>query len=867
MTRTAMSATKIRRRWAFGSALALSLALAAPALAQQSLGGPKSFDIPRQTLSAAIADFSRQSDIIIAAPTELTAGRMSQAVKGDMSPIKALNQILAGTGIAAAVDDKGIVTLRRIGPGELEAGRGPAEQPNPEGGEQEIVVTGSRVKGAPPSSPVIVLTQQQIRRSGHNNVGEVIRSIPQNFNGGQNPGVAPRTRSGGDLTGGSTMNLRGLGPDATLTLLNGKRLAYDGQNQGVDVSVIPLEAVDRIEVVADGASAIYGSDAVAGVANIILKKEYDGIGVRARGGFATEGGGNQQQYSVTGGSTWSDGGIILTYDYEESRPIYARQREYLSYLADPYVILPASRRHNVLLSTHHALAPGLRLSIDALYGNRWSDRYVQVAQGTGQDRAIIDAESYTLSPEVQINVRNGWNVSATGVYSRNNSKTASIYKEGSVATETKSGYYNWSASGEVGAQGPAFTLPGGDTRLAIGAGYRYNNFKYSVPTTGFRIDGDLGSYYAYGEIFLPLLSPSQNLAYAHRLSISGALRHEKYADLGGVTTPKFGIIYAPTGGLELKGTWGKSFKAPTLREINAPMTAYIFPTETYGVAAGPAAEHIVAVSGARSGLKPERATSWTISMVVEPESLPGLRSEFSYFAVDYKDRVIIGYDSSRSFSFLVQSGSDAIILAPPANLVNDFLDRSSVVTNLSGKPFSPDQVYAIVDNRLTNVARQKIEGIDLATEYAFDLAASELSISGNMSWLRSKQQNMAGSEFDDLAGIVDFPAHFRGRAGVIWSSKHLTLSGFANYVGSLKNRRVNPAARVRPMTTFDMTALLRIESTNAFLRDVDLSISVHNLTNKDPSYVHPISGHHINYDSTNHSAVGRFISASIFKKF
>src|SRR3546814_1212331 len=85
-----------------------------------------------------------------------------------------------------------------------------------------------------------------------------------------------------NLASTSTLNLRGLGPDATLTLINGHRIAYDGAFQGVDISAIPLAALDRLEIVADGASALYGSDAVGGVANIILRRDFDGIWSSAR---------------------------------------------------------------------------------------------------------------------------------------------------------------------------------------------------------------------------------------------------------------------------------------------------------------------------------------------------------------------------------------------------------------------------------------------------------------------------------------------------------------------------------------------------------------------------------------------------------
>src|SRR3546814_15866788 len=93
-----------------------------------------------------------------------------------------------------------------------------------------------------------------------------------------------------NLTGGSALNLRGLGPDASLTLLNGRRMAYGGIAPAIDISAIPVEAVDRIDIVAHGASAISGSDALGAVANDVLRRVFDGFALGARSGTAPGGG-------------------------------------------------------------------------------------------------------------------------------------------------------------------------------------------------------------------------------------------------------------------------------------------------------------------------------------------------------------------------------------------------------------------------------------------------------------------------------------------------------------------------------------------------------------------------------------------------
>src|SRR5690606_24972550 len=126
----------------------------------------------------------------------------------------------------------------------------------------------------------------------------------------------------------SSVNLRGLGSDATLTLLNGRRLAYTAVKQSVDVSAIPIGAIQRIEIVPDGASAIYGSDAVAGVVNVILRRNYDGIETSARLAAATDGGDFQQDYGALAGTTWSNGGVMAAYQYGSNTAIRAEDRSY-----------------------------------------------------------------------------------------------------------------------------------------------------------------------------------------------------------------------------------------------------------------------------------------------------------------------------------------------------------------------------------------------------------------------------------------------------------------------------------------------------------------------------------------------------------
>ena len=173
---------------------------------------------------------------------------------------------------------------------------------------QRVEVTGSNIKrsDSETASPVQVITRDQIERTGKQTISEVLQALPFNNNGS-----VPTTFGNGFAAGGSGVSLRGFGANATLVLINGRRiapygLADDGQRNFADLSSIPLELVDRVEVLKDGASAIYGSDALAGVINIILRKEFNGFAASGSAGVSRYGDGKNERASLTGGMTRGD---------------------------------------------------------------------------------------------------------------------------------------------------------------------------------------------------------------------------------------------------------------------------------------------------------------------------------------------------------------------------------------------------------------------------------------------------------------------------------------------------------------------------------------------------------------------------------
>lgn len=197
--------------------------------------------------------------------------------------------------------------------------------------DDEIVVTGTSIRGvAPPASPSVQLDREDILRSGAATSTEIARTLPQVVNigadesrrGGAQDAAANRTRTSG-------INLRGLSNEATLLLLNGRRLAPNGTIRALaDPAMIPAIALERLEIVPDGASAIYGADAVAGVVNMITRRPFNGAEVQLRYGGAD--GLDQMQGSALFSRKWGNGGFLAAYDYYFRSNLRAVDRDFTS---------------------------------------------------------------------------------------------------------------------------------------------------------------------------------------------------------------------------------------------------------------------------------------------------------------------------------------------------------------------------------------------------------------------------------------------------------------------------------------------------------------------------------------------------------
>ena len=257
---------------------------------------------------------------------------------------------------------------------------------------ETVVVTGSRLTGNPSelSRNVIVMDRQDIRATGEFTLPRVLQQLPQNTNP-TNATYGSRLNGANNKTGAATVNLRGLGSESTLILVDGRRVGYSGILGGVtDISTIPLSMVERIEILLDGASAVYGSDAVGGVVNIITRKDYAGVEVDVDYARPDASGSDENRVSVAGGFAWTGGRATVGYERYQDSGLDSSLRE--------SIILDG--RLNTQGQKNTASGPQIRVYTD--FFNETcipSDAILWDLNGT----LITNAEYGALDPEQQAN--------------------------------------------------------------------------------------------------------------------------------------------------------------------------------------------------------------------------------------------------------------------------------------------------------------------------------------------------------------------------------------------------------------------------------------------------------------------------------
>ena len=345
---------ELRNRLLAGAAsLVLAMAVVPAANAQTE----KSFSIPAGSLEMALESYADQAELDLIYPSSLVAGLTTSGVSTTGSPDEVLKQLLRGSGLESRTGSDGAIAISRrqsnivettpivfqeapVVPEQRLPDEAGAGSTNAELRQDTVVVVGSQIVGARVDGalPVITLGEDQFAGIGGLDGDDILRSIPQmgdvGFNATENVSGGVNSARG-DV---ASINLRALGTGNTLTLLNGRRMVNHPGTQSenlvpvvtVNANAIPVTGLNRVEVLLDGASALYGSDAVAGVVNTVLKRDLDGVSLGFRVSQEEDVDSTEYHFNFDAGHTSDDDrfNISLFGAYTDRDPVYASEREF-----------------------------------------------------------------------------------------------------------------------------------------------------------------------------------------------------------------------------------------------------------------------------------------------------------------------------------------------------------------------------------------------------------------------------------------------------------------------------------------------------------------------------------------------------------
>jgi outer membrane receptor protein involved in Fe transport len=859
-----------------------------PGMAAADSAARQHFDIARGDLITSLELLEKASGIELLYDASLLKGVGSQGVEGDLTPRAALAVLLAGTGFVQLEGPNGLTLIERRPARDMSAADHPAASSKEPDELKELVVTGTHIAGEiPVGASLSTYDREDFEKFGSATVESLARYMLENFSGADSLATLNTNGNVGSLQqgaatnifGGAGLDLSGLGPGATLTLLDGHRIAPGGLDGSiVDVSLIPLSAIDHFEVLTDGASAIYGSDAVAGVVNIVTRRALEGVETSIRYGQSTEGGAGQFTGSQLLGHAWSSGNVLLDYEYDDSQGLDASQRSWIGPEGGPYSLIPENHKQSLfftgtqsrdntafsfsgLYSTREFRTSGLQLSTSGFVPN----------SETGGGHADLAWTAITVDRDLPA----AWHVSSSATYSMMNQlRRGEEFPDGLAGDHFNSALLADSgvAGIDVSGSGPVLRLPGGALRLALGGGFRSETFRGSVPSIEplSVISASRTDLNAYGEVIVPIFGNYFSLPGARRLDLSFAQRIDSYSHIGANSDPKWGLTWEPTPGLIVRGTKATSFRAPLISQLDAPTTSYttLLPSNTPG---GKPTDALV-VNGGSQYLQSEKSKSFTAGIDWEPIRWPQIRGSMTYFNISYNDRIQSQNIEAKPLEAQPQLFS-LTSLNPSLYQVLPFFQAPGFQQDGAG--LGPSGVTAIIDNQFANAATTVEQGVRVDGRYTYDagdLGRWGLSFSGNYLLVDRTSIEAFFPQATNVTNTIAEPPKFRLRGGVTWQYRNLTADLMLNHTSAYLNTLFSPTQDIASWTTEDLTLKLNIPPHAGMLwRDLNLVLNIQNLADRRPPFLAIPAGDiaigrsAVPFDGTNASAVGRYVSFEIRK--
>ncbi len=832
--------------------------------------------------------------------------------------------------------------------------------------DTDIVVTGTSIRGVPPTgSNLLRVTRDDIKLIGATTTAELLATVPQlnSFN------TAPRTSNGG--LGSFAPGLRGLPSSATLPLMNGHRLISGSTQQtNPDYPFLPELAIERVEIVADGASAIYGSDAVAGVVNFITRKPFSGVEATARYGMADDY--RTVSAGAIVGKDWGSGSVSLSYQFTTNNNITGADRRYRTldfrpaggvdtrsavcplanvnlflgtiYAAPtlapgtnycdprgPVDLVPTNRMHTGFLSARQTLAPNVTLWGELLYTDRKdtvqaalpgqtfvlilpTNPFYRAPPGTAAGYEYVDFRPDNLvgadhfdqtyrvrsgNSSVGVDARLGafnLTVSGTADWSRNDTfqpginTTALTAAASGTTTATALDPFGTGTSpavvaailnnpttfvnhqrtllGAIKIDGPLAELPGGAIKIAAGAEYRRETYSQRGQSGGVGFPENLDRNIAsvYGELFVPIFGDGNAAPLMRRLSLSLSARYDHYSDFGSTTNPKFGVVWEPVDGLSLRGTYGRSFRAPGLRDLGSTVGSYYSAAglvDAFGVrdpSRGAAQVNSMLLIGGNKSLQPEKARTFSFGADLRPHFLPGFSASATFYDISYNNVIGSAYGVG-SLLFTDPTFAARVIRNPTAAQVSAAL--------VGTVPFyftfaAVPTIGNLLDLRQGNFGTRKTNGLDFDINYRRPIGFGTVfaGVAGNYIFKYETQLSATSPVSDSLQAGV---SRTTLRTALGLTAGPVTIANFVNHRSGVTGAFATPTGTgiytAKGYTTVDLRLTVRLPDVG-IAKGTELSAQVNDLFDATPPYFPATDGIGGSYN-----AIGRYVAINLRKKF
>ena len=854
------------------------------------------FDIEEQSLSKALLEFNEQSGLSVAAPIHLVEGKTAPAVKGEMSPEEALEKLLSNSGLRSKPTPSGDAFTVTLVSASLGKETTPArfqvaqvaktddvrevverDEEDQEARQDTIVVTGTNIRGvSPDSSPSFVFDRDDINSLGVLNTEQFFERLPQNYQSVGSDAVG--TGDGFNAQSTNGIDLRGLGVGSTLVLLNGRRLALAGGTTP-DISMLPLGAIGRIEVLTDGASSIYGSDAVGGVVNFVLRDEFEGAETTINYSTATRGDYNAGRFDQSLGKNWDSGNVLAVYSLYSAGPLRAEDRDF-SEAASPFYLSPVEQRHSGLLTGNQDIGDRLTLFGDFLFTLRDSKNFATLAANLSNQILKNENTQYHGALGGRYNLGKGLVAEVTASYSRleNDQDFTVIRTTGATTTgleETDTSTFE--VTGKI--DGPLIELGSRQVKFALGGGYREEDFARTDEP-----DRSRNVTFVFGELFAPFVTEEMDVPLINRLELNVSGRYADFSDFGDAFTPKYGLLWSPFAGFNLRATYAESFRAPTLNQLDEGGNfVQIFSPASFGFpdpfTTDDSSLYYLVGGGGNANLIAEEAESYTFGFDYSPEIVPELSISGTYFNIDYQERVGFG-DTTNGFALLRDPFSfpDLFLQNPSPTDFEPLIgarafDFSGLMLDVSDPVALANDVTVILDNRIRNLAISKVDGIDFSIDYQTTTTIGEFSGGAALTYILDFVEQTAPSALEiDAVDVFGSPADLRGRAYVGWSRDGWQSQLNVNYVDGYGNPFSAVQDSISSWTTIDLSSAYTFaESPGSLKNGLTVSLNVQNLLDEDPPFVRlgdaTNSGlrAEIGFDPSNANALGRVVSLQVTK--